>query len=202
MAFASAGPSAQFISCLLDIKENRMSLESLEDLFLQEIKDIYDAEKQILKALPKMAKAVESEELRAAIEEHHAVTEKQVERLEEVFQMLDKPARGKKCVAMEGLLKEGSELLKEDAEPAVLEAAIIAAAQKVEHYEIAVYGTLATYAEILGYEDAKELLGQTLEEEKETDETLTQIASHINFEAADEGEEEEEEMAAGKKRSR
>lgn len=180
-----------------------MSLASLEDLFLQELKDTYDAEKQILKALPKMAKAVESEELRAAIEEHHAVTEKQVERLEEIFQMLDKPARGKKCLAMEGLLKEGSELLKEDAEPAVLDAAIIAAAQKVEHYEIAAYGTLATYAEILGYGDAKELLGETLEEEKETDEALTEVASQINFEASQESEEDEEEEAtAGRRRSR
>jgi hypothetical protein len=102
-------------------KEKTMSLGTLEDLFLQEIKDIYDAEKQILKALPKMAKAVESEQLRAAIEEHHVVTEKQVERLEEIFQMLGKPARGKKCAAMEGLLKEGSDILKEDAEPAVLD---------------------------------------------------------------------------------
>jgi ferritin-like metal-binding protein YciE len=175
-------------SVWLDHKEITMSLGTLEDLFLQEIKDIYDAEKQILKALPKMAKAVESEQLRAAIEEHHMVTEKQVERLEEIFQILGKPARGKKCAAMEGLLKEGSEILKEDAEPAVLDAAIIAAAQKVEHYEIASYGTLATFAEILGYEDAKELLGQTLEEEKETDETLTQIASEINYEAVEGGE--------------
>ena len=178
-----------------------MSLGNLDDLFLQELKDIYDAEKQILKALPKMAKAVESEELRAAIDEHHAVTEKQVERLEEVFQMLEKPARGKKCVAMEGLLKEGSELLKEEAEPAVLDAAIIAAAQKVEHYEIAAYGTLAAFAEILGYEDAKELLGETLEEEKETDETLTEIALQINYEATDETEDVEE-AAVGRRRGR
>jgi ferritin-like metal-binding protein YciE len=178
-----------------------MSLATLEDLFLQELKDIYDAEKQILKALPKMAKATESEELRAALEEHHTVTEKQVERLEEVFQILGKPARGKKCAAMQGLVEEGSELLKEDAEPPVLDAALIAAAQKVEHYEIAAYGTLATYADILGYQDAKELLGQTLDEEKETDQTLTQIASHINFEAMDE-EEEETTSAGGRRRSR
>ena len=171
-----------------------MSLTNLGDLFLQEIKDIYDAEKQILKALPKMIKGVESEELRAALEEHETVTEKQVERLEEVFQMLEKPARGKKCVAMEGLLKEGSEILKEDGEPAVIDAAIIAAAQKVEHYEIASYGTLATFAELLGYEDIKDLLGQTLEEEKETDEKLTEIASEINVEAT------EEEEPAGRRR--
>jgi ferritin-like metal-binding protein YciE len=178
-----------------------MSLASLEDVFLHELKDVYDAEKQILKALPKMAKGVESEELRAAFEEHRDVTEKQIERLEEIFEMIGKPARGKKCPAMEGLLKEGNELLKEDAEPQVLEAALIGAAQKVEHYEIAAYGTLATYAEILGYEDAKELLGQTLEEEKETDEKLSQIASEINFEAA-EADEEEEAMAGGRRRSR
>jgi ferritin-like metal-binding protein YciE len=199
MAFASHLVSASNHPVWLVYKEILMSLGTLEDLFLQEIKDIYDAEKQLLKALPKMAKAVESEQLRAAIEEHHTVTEKQVERLEEVFQLLGKPARGKKCAAMEGLVKEGSEILKEDAEPAVLDAAVIAAAQKVEHYEIAAYGTLATFAEILGYEDAKELLGQSLEEEKETDETLTQIASQINYDAVDEGE---EELAGGRKRSR
>jgi ferritin-like metal-binding protein YciE len=163
-----------------------MALATLEDLFHQELKDVYDAEKQILKALPKMAKAVDSEELRSAIENHHAVTETHVERLEQVFKMLDKPARGKKCAAMEGLLKEGNDLLKEHAEPAVLDAAIIGAAQKVEHYEIAAYGTLATYAKLLGLEDAKELLGQTLEEEKQTDESLTAIASDINEDATPE----------------
>jgi ferritin-like metal-binding protein YciE len=201
MPFASKARRPKDKLYWLVYKEILMSLGTLEDLFLQEIKDIYDAEKQILKALTKMAKAVESEQLRAAIEEHHTVTEKQVERLEEIFQILGKPARGKKCAAMEGLLKEGSDILKEDAEPAVLDAAVIAACQKVEHYEIASYGTLATFADILGYEDAKELLGQTLEEEKETDETLTQIASQINYEAVEEGEEEEE-MAGGRKRSR
>jgi ferritin-like metal-binding protein YciE len=180
-------------------KEIVMSLTSLADLFLTELKDIYDAEKQILKALPKMAKATESEELRAAIDEHHTVTEKQVERLEQVFEMLGKPARGKKCAAMVGLLKEGSELLKEEAEPAVLDAAIIAAAQKVEHYEIASYGTLATFAKILGYHDAKELLGQTLDEEKETDENLTNLAARINYDAADQ-EEKEDAVIGGRQR--
>jgi ferritin-like metal-binding protein YciE len=183
------------------LKENDMSLMSLDALFLHDLKDIYDAEKQILKALPKMAKAVESDELRTAIEEHHTVTEKQVERLEEVFAMLDKPARGKKCAAMEGLLKEGSDLLKENAQAGILDAGVIGAAQKVEHYEIAAYGTLATYAEILGYEDAKELLGQSLEEEKLTDEKLTEIASQINFEAAS-MDEEEEAAAGGRPRGR
>jgi ferritin-like metal-binding protein YciE len=148
-----------------------------------------------------MAKAVDSDELRAALEEHHTVTEKHVERLDELFQMLGKPARGKKCTAMEGLLKEGSELLKEDAEPEVLDAGVIAAAQKVEHYEIASYGTLATFAEILGFDDGKELLGQTLEEEKEADETLTQIALQINYEAMV-PDETDEKMAGSKRRGR
>jgi ferritin-like metal-binding protein YciE len=180
-----------------------MSLATLEDLFLQELKDVYDAEKQILKALPKMAKAVDSDELRSALQEHHAVTETHVDRLEKVFEMLERPARGKKCAAMEGLLKEGSDLLKEDAQPAVLDAAIIGAAQKVEHYEIAAYGTLATYAKLLGYGDAKDLLGQTLEEEKQTDETLTGIASDINEDATTAEEEDNSDAAVlGRKRGR
>jgi ferritin-like metal-binding protein YciE len=177
-----------------------MHLATLEDLFLQELKDIYDAEKQILKALPKMAKAVDSEPLRSALNEHHSVTETHVDRLEQVFDMLEKPARGKKCAAMEGLLKEGSDLLKEDCEPAVLDAAVIGAAQKVEHYEIAAYGTLATYAKILGYSEAKELLGQTLEEEKQTDESLTSIAADINVDATTEVEEAEVGSTAGGRR--
>lgn len=177
-----------------------MHLATLEDLFLQELKDIYDAEKQILKALPKMTKAVDSEQLRAALNEHRDVTETHVDRLEQVFQMLEKPARGKKCAAMEGLLKEGSELLKEDCEPSVLDAAVIGAAQKVEHYEIAAYGTLATYAKLLGYDQAKKLLGQTLEEEKQTDESLTAIAGDINVDATMEGDEEEVSAEAGGRR--
>jgi ferritin-like metal-binding protein YciE len=186
-----------------NIKEIEMHLATLEDLFLQELKDVYDAEKQILKALPKMAKAVESEELRSALNEHHSVTETHVDRLEQVFDLLGKPARGKKCAAMEGLLKEGSDLLKEDCEPPVLDAAVIGAAQKVEHYEIAAYGTLATYAKILGYSEAKELLGQTLEEEKQTDESLTSLAADINVDATAEMEEEEVGSAAGgRKRGR
>jgi ferritin-like metal-binding protein YciE len=179
-----------------------MHLSTLEDLFLQELKDVYDAEKQILKALPKMAKAVDSESLRSALTEHHDVTQTHIDRLEQVFEMLEKPARGKKCAAMEGLLKEGSDLLKEDCEPPVLDAAVIGAAQKVEHYEIAAYGTLATYAKILGYSDAKELLGQTLEEEKQTDESLTSLAADINVDAMTEEEEEVGAAAGGRRRSR
>jgi ferritin-like metal-binding protein YciE len=160
-----------------------MSIESLQDLFLHELKDIYDGEKRLLRALPKMAKAATSEDLRAAFTEHKGQTETQVERLEQIFELLEKPARGKKCMGMEGLLEEGSALMEEDAQPAVMDAGLIAAAQKVEHYEIATYGTLATYAKILGLDDAVALLEETLVEEKATDETLTELASRINFEA-------------------
>jgi len=160
-----------------------MSVETLEDLFLHELKDIYDAEKRLVKALPKMAKAASSAELKEAFEEHLAQTEQQVTRLERIFADLDKPARGKKCLGMEGLIEEGASLMKEDAEEPVMDAGLIAAAQKVEHYEIASYGTLATYAKILGLNNAVRLLKETLAEEKETDEKLTELASQINFEA-------------------
>ncbi|MCC6494233.1 MAG: ferritin-like domain-containing protein [Pirellulales bacterium] len=160
-----------------------MSMSNLEDLFLHELKDTLDAEKQILKALPKMAKAADSQELRAAFEEHHAVTEQQVERLETIFESLGKAARGKHCPGMEGIISEGQEIIKELEKGPVLDAALIAAAQKVEHYEICSYGTLATYAEVLGYAEAKDLLGQTLGEEKETDENLTTLASELNLAA-------------------
>lgn len=166
-----------------------MSMGNLHDLFVHEIKDIYYAEKQLLKALPKMAKHAESDELRAAFEEHLEVTEKQVERLERIFEILDVPARGKKCHGMEGLIKEGSELMKEEDPGAPLDAALIASAQKVEHYEIAAYGTLATYAKMLELDEALELLTDTLAEEKETDEKLTALASEINFAAEEAGEE-------------
>jgi ferritin-like metal-binding protein YciE len=160
-----------------------MSVATLDDLFLHELKDIYDGEKRLLKALPKMAKAASSEELKAAFEEHLAVTEQQVGRLEQIFAELEKPARGKKCLGMEGLIEEGSALMEEDAEEPVMDAGLIGAAQKIEHYEIATYGTLATFAKILGLDNAVELLEETLAEEKETDEKLTQLASQINFEA-------------------
>jgi ferritin-like metal-binding protein YciE len=163
-----------------------MSLSNLEDLFLHELKDVLDAERQILKALPKMAKAVDNDALRAAFEEHEAVTETQVERLETIFKSLGKAARGKHCPGMEGLLKEGEEMIKEEESGPVLDAAMIGAAQKVEHYEIAAYGTLATYAKLLEMEEALDLLGQTLDEEKETDEKLTQLASDINLVAEQE----------------
>jgi ferritin-like metal-binding protein YciE len=183
-----------------------MSAENLNELFVEEVRDIYDAEKQLVKALPKMAKAAQSEELRAAFEEHLEITRAHVDRLEEVFKQLGAPARGKTCEGMKGLIAEGQKAIQE-MEGVVLDAALIASAQKVEHYEIATYGTLATFAEVLDMQDAKDLLGQTLEEEKETDEKLTQIASQINPEAevGEEGEEEQEEegqmASAGSSRS-
>jgi ferritin-like metal-binding protein YciE len=158
-----------------------MSVENLEELFLHELKDVLDAERQITKALPKMAKAAESEELRAAFEEHLSQTEEQIGRLETIFQSMDKAARGKHCPGVEGIIKEGSETIKENDTGPALDAALIAGGQKVEHYEIASYGTLVEWAKILGKDDAVELLQQTLAEEKETDEKLTAIASELNL---------------------
>jgi ferritin-like metal-binding protein YciE len=172
-----------------------MSAENLQELFVEEVRDIYDAEKQLVKALPKMAKAAESAELRAAFEEHLEITRAHVGRLEEVFKGLGMAARGKTCEGMKGLIEEGQEAM-EEMEGTVLDAALIASAQKVEHYEIATYGTLATFAEVLGLEDAKDLLGQTLDEEKEADEKLTQIAGQINPEA-EMGEEGGQEQSEG-----
>jgi ferritin-like metal-binding protein YciE len=169
------------------------SLESLEGLLQDELKDIYDAEKQITKALPKMAKKASSEELRQAFEEHLRQTEQQIERLEEVFEQLELPARGKKCEGMRGLLEEGQAMMSEAGDDATRDALMIASAQKVEHYEIAAYGTLRTWANLLGKSEVAGLLEETLEEEKETDQRLTGIAeSLVNPEAA-KGEEDEEE---------
>ena len=169
-----------------------MAAENLRELFVEELKDIYDAEKQLVKALPKMAKAAESDELRTAFEEHLEITRMQVGRLEEVFKLLGMAARGKTCEGMKGLIEEGQEAM-EELEGSTLDAALIASAQKVEHYEIATYGTLATFAEVLEMEEAKDLLGQTLDEEKEADEKLTGVAGQINFQAeTEEGEEEQE----------
>jgi ferritin-like metal-binding protein YciE len=158
-----------------------MAVTNLQELFVHELKDVLDAERQITKALPKMAKAAESEELTAAFEEHLAQTEEQIERLETIFKNLDKAARGKHCPGMEGIIKEGEEMIKEEESGPTLDAAMIAGAQKVEHYEIASYGTLVEYAKLLGLDYAVELLQATLAEEKETDEKLTQIASELNL---------------------
>ena len=162
-----------------------MAEKDLSSLFLDTLKDIYYAEKQIYKSLPKMAKAAASDELRTAFEKHHDETEGQIERLEKIFGMLDKPARGKKCDAIEGILDEGKEIMEEYADTPALDAGLLAAAQAVEHYEISRYGTLKAWATKLGMPNAVELLDQTLNEEKKTDDALSKIAvSTINAEAA------------------
>lgn len=162
-----------------------MADKDLNDLFLDTLKDIYYAEKQIYKALPKMAKAASSDKLRAAFEKHQVETEVQIERLEQIFETLGKAARGKKCDAIEGILDEGKEIMEEYAGTTVLDAGLLGAAQAVEHYEISRYGTLKTWAGTLGFKDAVKLLDQTLTEEKNTDETLSGLAlSAVNAEAA------------------
>ena len=156
-----------------------MALQSLEDLFLEDLKDLYNAENQILKALPRMAKKASAPELRRAFEQHLKQTETQVQRLERVFSSLGEKAKGKTCKGMQGLIEEGKEKMSEDIEDDVLDAALIAAAQKVEHYEIAAYGTARAYAEMLGNQQAVKLLQQTLDEEGETDKKLTQLAEQL-----------------------
>jgi len=154
--------------------------KDLNDLFLDTLKDIYFAEKQILKALPKMAKASYSEDLRNGFEEHLEQTHGHVHRLEEIFAMLDEKAGGKKCVGMEGIIQEGAEVIDGDFADDVKDAALISAAQRVEHYEIAAYGTVCAHADLLGESDQAGLLRQTLEEEKETNEKLTELSAQIN----------------------
>lgn len=161
-----------------------MKMESLDELLAEELKDIYSAEKQLLKALPKMAKKASSPDLKMALQEHLEVTKRQVERLEEVFESLGKPAKAKTCKAMQGLVEEATEIMEEDASDAVLDAGIIAAAQKVEHYEIASYGTVRTWARLCGQDEAAQLLQETLDEEAEADGRLTELAeSFVNPEA-------------------
>ena len=150
--------------------------KDLNDLFLDTLKDIYFAEKQILKALPKMAKAATSDKLTAAFEKHAVETEGQVERLEQIFELLEKPARGKTCDAIMGILEEGKEIMDEYKGTSALDAGLLAAAQAVEHYEISRYGTLRTWAEELGLDEAAKLLQETLDEEEATDEALTELA--------------------------
>ena len=162
-----------------------MSVENLEQLFINELKDIYSAEKQITKALPKMAKAAQSEELRSAFQEHLEQTKEHIERLDQIFEKLGKTSRGKTCHGMQGLIEEGQEIMEEAQKGDVRDAGLISAAQRVEHYEIAAYGTVRTYANLLGRKDAVKLLEQTLEEEKETDEKLNEIAEQVNPGAMD-----------------
>lgn len=164
-----------------------MKENALKDLYIDELRDIYNAENQLTKALPKMAKAATSEELRAGFEEHLTQTRGHVERLEKIFSELGEKPTGKKCKGMEGLVKEGKEIIEEeDRGGETLDAGLISAAQRVEHYEIAAYGCVRTYANLLGEEDAVNLLEQTLKEEKETDQKLTKLAEKINVEAEEE----------------
>lgn len=152
------------------------TMNTLYDLFVDELKDIYSAERQLLKALPRMMKGSTSDELRTAFENHLRQTEGHVERLEQVFERLEESPRGKKCKAMEGLVEEGAEMLDTEGDGDVLDAGIIGAAQRVEHYEMAAYGTACAHAKVLGYEDLASILSQTLQEEEEADRLLTQIA--------------------------
>jgi ferritin-like metal-binding protein YciE len=153
-----------------------MAVKSVNDLLLDELRDIYHAEKQLVRALPKMAKKAKSDELRRAIEDHLEETKGQVERLDQVFQQLDARSSGQRCEAMEGLIEEAKEMMEEVTTPEVLDAAMITAAQKVEHYEIASYGSVCALAEALGHKDAARLLEETLNEEKAADQKLNQIA--------------------------
>ena len=169
-----------------------MSVKTMQDLFVNELRDIYHAEKQLLRALPKMAKSSTHPELKQVFESHLEETRGQVERLEQVFDQLDLSKRAKPCQAMEGLIEEAKELLAEKPEPNVLDAGLISAAQHVEHYEMAGYGTCRTWARLLGYENQAQLLQQTLDEEQATDLLLTDIAtSQINIDAEEADDEEE-----------
>jgi ferritin-like metal-binding protein YciE len=160
-----------------------MKASSLQDLFVYELSDLYDAEHQLIKALPKMAKASSSESLRAAFEEHLEQTKEHAARIERIFAGLDMSAKREKCKGMQGLVSEGNDLIKHKMAPDVQDAGIIGAAQRVEHYEIAAYGCVRTYAELLQNREAVDLLEQTLQEEKDTDEKLTELAQQINVEA-------------------
>lgn len=160
-------------------KKGNMSLDTLEKLYISELRDLYSAENQLLKALPKMAKGASSNELKDAFEKHLEQTKGHVERLEQIFEQLDESPKGKTCHGMKGLIEEGSEILKNDGEGSVLDAGIIVAAQKVEHYEIAGYGSVRTFANLLGKDEAASLLQFTLEEESETNELLNRLAEGI-----------------------
>jgi ferritin-like metal-binding protein YciE len=164
-----------------------MKMQFLRDLYIEQLQDLYNAENQLIKALPKMAKGATSEGLRDAIREHLEVTRSQASRLEEIFSKLEENPKGKKCKGMEGLVEEGAEVLEEDMEDEVRDAALIAAAQRVEHYEIAGYGTVRTYATLLGDDEAAQVLQEILDEEKQADTKLTSLAEEINVDATAEG---------------
>src|ERR1700730_161287 len=177
-----------------------MQKDSLRELYIDELRDLYSAETQLVKALPKMAKGAANDQLRSAFEEHLRQTSEHVSRLEQIFEQLGEKASGKKCLGMEGLVKEGAETLKEEYGDNLKDATIIGAAQRVEHYEMAGYGTVRAFAELLGENEHVSLLEQTLEEEKQADQKLTQLAEQINLEAGDgeEGETEEAEETPGR----
>jgi ferritin-like metal-binding protein YciE len=168
--------------------------EGLKELYIDELKDLYSAENQLVRALPKMAKAASSGELRRGFEQHLEQTKGHVQRLEKIFKALAENPKGKKCKGMEGLAEEGAEVIEEDFEGSVMDAALIAAAQRVEHYEIAAYGTVSAFAEELAEEEQASLLTETLEEEKETDEKLTKLSQQINAQANEAGDEDKEEV--------
>lgn len=161
-----------------------MSLNSLQDALLAEVQDLYSAEQQLVEALPKMAEKASNAKLKAGFEAHLKETQQQVERLEQVFAALGEKPKAETCKAMKGLIAEADHIMKEEAEPEVMDALLIAAAQKVEHYEIATYGTVCTWAELLELSEAKELLGKTLDEEESTDKKLTTISKTLNKKAA------------------
>jgi ferritin-like metal-binding protein YciE len=176
-----------------------MHQSRLKHLYVKQLQDLYSAETQLVEALPKMAEAASSSDLRAGFREHLEQTRAHVTRLEKIFGVLGESAEGDKCKGMEGLIKEGSEMIHEDVAPEEKDAGLIAAAQRVEHYEIAGYGTAATYAELLGDEQAQELLQATLDEEKETDEKLTELSESINIDAAETiGDDPEDKSLIGK----
>lgn len=176
-----------------------MKVENLQKLLVEELRDLYSAEKQLLKSLPKVVKKASSAKLKKAVEKHRVETEQQVERLEKVFELLGEKARAKKCLAMEGLIEEVQELMQEDIEPDVLDAGLIAAAQRIEHYEMAGYGCVRTYANLLGNTKAAKLLQKTLDEEGKTDKILTQLAESINVEAINDGTDSPKKAARGKR---
>jgi ferritin-like metal-binding protein YciE len=160
-----------------------MDLESLKDLFIDELRDLYDAENQITEALPKLIEKAKYPQLKSALQEHLEVTRGQIQRLENIFERLQEKATGESCKGMKGLIKEGDDMAGRDGDSAVIDAAIISSAQRVEHYEIAGYGTVRTYAELLGEREMAQLLQQTLDEEKQADQTLNEIAKTINVQA-------------------
>jgi ferritin-like metal-binding protein YciE len=180
-----------------------MKVESLRDLYVEQLRDLYNAEQQLIKALPKMAKGSSSEELRAAFEDHLGQTKQHAQRIETIFEQMGEKVSGKKCKAMEGLVKEGGEVLEEDMEDGIKDAAIIAAAQRVEHYEIAGYGCVHAYAARLGEDNAASLLAQTLDEEKKADVLLNGIAEQLNIDVPQESEHAEKKLGktSGQRRS-